>query len=240
MNLQLRDGVYDENLNKTPKILDSIINNSKAIYIIFKGRRYEILVSKRTTGSIDIIDVTESGKHGGKVVALTIHGVFGDSLALLNSIPRKFIDDTKWYIDTFKKGTTPLSDLNNGEISIGDNLFRTSISIYKSNTYFSLLGNYKRLIKRPKKWNVALLIRALLNFQVKEINHYHYDDMRGAKIDGKSPLTINMHLARSLSLSKPRSIVWSYNINSPNIISVYQHSNEFYDLEIIDEKLFKK
>jgi len=233
MNLSLRDGLYDENLNKTNSIFNSL-NIDKKVYIVSKGRRYEVFVSATGIGTISIIDVTDAGKYRGDVVRLALEGFHGDSTKLKNLINAESGDDPNWYIEFFKIES---KDLTSKSVSIGGQTVKRYLTKYNSGSYFSLLGTYKRLKKRPKKWNVALLMRALLNYQVQEIRRYKYDDMSDTNRSGKKSLTKNTDLAEWLFIAKPSFIHWSREIKYPNIIHVVQHSNEYYDLEILDEVL---
>jgi len=241
MNLKnISDGVYDRKLNKTTFDLGDVWNDGMH-YIVHKGRRYEIKFTNWNIGSISLKDVTDAGMARGKITELTIEGEWGDSVVLMNAI-NVFGGGTASMVGLIKlleKGAKGASgNYNRGTVNLDGHEFSTNISIEGSGSAFSIMGFYKKIVNRPKKWSRVLVIRGLMNFQLQQTSSYKFDDYSGQETTRK-PLDVkfNMDLAKEISDFGRTGVNWSGRNDDSNFVGVRFHSNKFYTLEIIDPKI---
>ena len=96
------------------------------------------------------------------------------------------------------------------------------------------LDRWQPLKSMPKKWNLPLVVRALVNSQVTTFHDYRYTDdyaYDNSYNFGKGEAS-NMYLAENL-VDSPSG--WRAYANSPDTVFVGCHSFDAYTLTIVDE-----
>jgi len=246
MNLKnIPNGAYDENLNKVKMNfchIDSVIDTLE--FMVHNGQRFELKRDKNRGGSVVVSDVTDAGTRG---TGSTIRFHDQDDR---NRDDLKVCNNMNWEYDSIASFVNAFNDLVDGasdgeviDLQIGEEMMKATVSFFKTERVFSILGTYKPLNGRPKKWTNWLVIRGLVNFQLQRTASYIFDRYTDDDdfLKQRDPLSQNLYLAKDLYRFPSATSRWSgNNKDTTNNVGVRFHSNDFYTLEIIDPKMMAK